>query len=73
MSDEPITLENRVDTAISRNPHLAGLTLRIEARAGRIVLRGTVGSFYQKQVAQEAVRTIEGVDEIENQLEVSWS
>ena len=40
------------------------------ARSG---LEGTVGSFYQKQMAQEVVRRLDGVQGIENQLQVSWS
>jgi osmotically-inducible protein OsmY len=35
-------------------------------------LQGTVGSFYQKQMAQELLRRVDGVERIENQLQVSW-
>ena len=66
-------LVQRVDSVLHRNPSLGNQTIRIEADAGRVVLHGVVGSYYQKQMAQEAVRQIEGVAEIENQLEVCWS
>jgi len=66
------TLKQRIDSAISRTPHLQDKTVRIETHAGHVVLRGIVGSYYQKQVAQEAVRTVEGVAQVENQLEVCW-
>jgi len=46
--------------------------LRLEARQGRIILRGTVASYYQKQMAQETLRKIDGVEEIENHLQVHW-
>ena len=46
------------------------VTSAIETESGRVVLQGTVGTFYQKQMAQEALRRIEGVREIENRLEV---
>jgi len=36
------------------------------------VLRGVVSSYYQKQMAQEAVRRLQGVEGIENHLEVDW-
>jgi len=68
------TLVEQVQSAILTNPYLAGRKLRFEAepQAGRVVLQGTVGTFYQKQMAQEALRRIDGVREIENQLEVTW-
>ena len=47
--------------------------LQLEAERGRIVLRGVVRSFYQKQMAQETLRYVDGVEEIENLLEVSWT
>jgi osmotically-inducible protein OsmY len=37
---------------------------------GILVLRGHVSSFFHKQVAQEAVRDVAGVDKIVNVIEV---
>jgi osmotically-inducible protein OsmY len=37
------------------------------------VLQGVVGTFFQKQMAQEALRRVDGVQQIENNLEVAWS
>jgi osmotically-inducible protein OsmY len=37
---------------------------------GMLVLRGTLSSFYQKQLAQEAVRNLEGVRQIRNEIQV---
>lgn len=73
MSDVVRPLADRIDSAIVRNPHLLGLTVRIEARAGRVVLSGVVPSYYQKQIAQEVVRTVEGVKHVDNRLRVDWS
>lgn len=66
------TIQNQAETVISTNPYLAQQSLQLEFERGRLVLRGVVKSFFQKQMAQEAVRHVDGVDEIENQLEVSW-
>lgn len=41
-----------------------------EHHEGMLVLRGKVPTFYMKQLAQEAVRKIEGVGAIVNSLEV---
>jgi osmotically-inducible protein OsmY len=38
---------------------------------GVLSLRGRVSSFYLKQVAQTVVRELDGVDEINNRLEVA--
>lgn len=70
MSQSMTTLVDQVHSAIEGNPYLAGRRLRFEAEQGRVVLRGTVGSFYQKQMAQEALRKIGGIQHIENELEV---
>jgi osmotically-inducible protein OsmY len=66
------TLEHRVFRALEDNPHLAGRRLRFETHQGRVVLRGVVSSYYQKQMAQESLRRLEGIEAIENQLQVAW-
>lgn len=65
-------LNQRVLVALESNPHLPRRNLRFEAQHGRVVLRGTVQSYYQKQMAQEMLRGVDGVSEIDNRLEVSW-
>ena len=42
------------------------------ADSGIVVLTGKVNSFFQKQMAQEAIRRVDGVEKIDNQLEVDW-
>ena len=66
-----VRLEDKVLSAIERNPHVPGRNLRFETESGRVILRGVVQSYFQKQMAQEAVRTIDGVEEICNELEVA--
>lgn len=65
-------LNQRVLVALESNPHLPRRMLRIETHEGRVVLRGTVQSYYQKQMAQEMLRGIDGVGSIDNRLEVTW-
>lgn len=64
------TLAERVDRAIQTNPYISGRTLRFETDGSRVVLQGSVRSYFQKQMAQEAIRRVEGVEQIENCLEV---
>lgn len=73
MSTAESSLDSRISSAIERSPHLKRRNLRFETQEGRVVLRGVVSSYYQKQMAQEALRRLEGIDRIENQLEVNWS
>lgn len=72
MIDMPL-LQDRVHHALHRNPYLPGRTLRFETADGRVTLRGVVGTYFQKQMAQEALRHVAGVEEIANELEVSWA
>jgi osmotically-inducible protein OsmY len=72
MPQREIPLDDQVLTALQRNPHVPGRNLRFETESGRVTLRGVVHTYFQKQMAQEAVRHIDGVDEIRNELEVAW-
>jgi osmotically-inducible protein OsmY len=47
--------------------------MHINSDAGRVTIKGTVQSFFEKQMAQEALRNINGIESIENQLKVTWS
>jgi osmotically-inducible protein OsmY len=69
----PSPLDARISSAMSAHPHLKQRKVRIETHQGHVVLRGVVNSYYQKQMAQEAVRRVEGVQSIENHLEVDWA
>jgi osmotically-inducible protein OsmY len=66
-------LTTRVADAIEKTPELAQRHLHFETERGHVILRGTVGTYFQKQMAQEAVRRVEGVEFIDNELEVAWS
>ena len=65
-------LIDRARTALSRSPHLGRKQLKLQARQGRLTLEGVVDSYYQKQMAQETLRKIDGVEAVENLLEVHW-
>ena len=71
MQTTSAVLDDKVFVALSRNPYLSGRTLRFETEQGRVTLRGQVHTYFQKQMAQEALRHVEGVEEIQNELEVA--
>lgn len=64
-------LTDRIAAALSANPYVPRKTLRFEAGEGRVTLRGVVHTYFQKQMAQEVLRRIEGIHEILNELEVT--
>jgi osmotically-inducible protein OsmY len=66
-------LSDQIHQALFSNPHIPSRSVRVEAAEGRVVLKGCVRSFFQKQMAQEAIRRIDGVESIENLLEVNWA
>jgi osmotically-inducible protein OsmY len=61
----------QIGAAIDSNPYLTGRRVRVETEDGRVVLSGIVGSYYQKQMAQEVLRKIRGVRQIDNRLTVT--
>lgn len=69
---ESDALLTRVDSAIKSSRHLAGHQVFCQEESGTIVLHGKVTSFFQKQMAQEALRKLSGVENIINELEVDW-
>ena len=69
-----ICLEDQVHEALELNPYLTrSRGMRFESDNGRVTLHGEVGSYFQKQMATEALKKVDGVSEIDNQLEVTWS
>jgi osmotically-inducible protein OsmY len=71
LSDE--RLQQRIAVALSTNPHLPGKRVLCRADRGQVTLSGQVSSYFQKQMAQETVRRLAGVEHIQNLLEVNWT
>lgn len=61
----------QVRRALQRHPYRLLRTLFVEYEKGVVVLRGRLPSYYQKQLAQEAMRGIDGVTHVVNEVEVS--
>ncbi len=72
MINIPIPLDAKVLTALEQNPYIRERDLHFETQHGHVTLRGVVRTYFQKQMAQEAVRRVAGVQEIANELEVCW-
>ena len=70
MSALKTNVENNVRTAFADHPHLQNNRFHIRTQEGRVTLKGSVDSWYEKQMAQEALRNIDGISHIENELTV---
>ena len=68
--DQHHELHEVVRTALSKNPGIPSGRLSFELNDSTVVLRGVVGSYYQKQLAQESLKSLKGVRAITNDIEV---
>ena len=66
---DPPLLE-QIRTAIEDSPYVGRRKLRCENEHGHVRLRGHVETYFQKQMAQETVLRLDGVQHVENLLEV---
>jgi osmotically-inducible protein OsmY len=67
-----IPLLDQVRGVLNRSHVVPPRQVQVETQGNKVRLEGTVGSFYQKQMAQEIVRRVDGVENVENQLQVRW-
>ncbi len=65
-------LAARVRRGIRRNTHQAVRSLRVEIDAQSVRLQGRCGTFYIKQLAQQAAMRLVGFLPCDNQIEVDW-
>jgi hyperosmotically inducible protein len=73
-ADEAVHPDRKLTFAVRQellfDPHVRIRDVEVEAKAGTIVLSGTVDSLLAKQRAEEITRTVDGVREVVNRLEV---
>jgi osmotically-inducible protein OsmY len=65
-----VRITELVEQCLRSNPYLALKTVSCDWLDGVLVLRGCLPSYYLKQIAQEAVASLEGVERIDNQIQV---
>lgn len=64
-------IEALVQSRLRGSPYPSIQRLNCDFANGRLFLRGRVPSFFEKQVAQEALADLEGIDQIVNGVEVA--
>jgi osmotically-inducible protein OsmY len=58
------------ENCLRHNSYLALKNVRCDFHEGALILRGCLPTYYLKQVAQQTVSRLEGVDRIVNEIEV---
>lgn len=52
------------------NPHFLNRDIRCDFHEGVLILRGRVRSYYHKQIAQTIAASVNGVEQVINQIDV---
>jgi osmotically-inducible protein OsmY len=65
-------LQFHVHFALSCCPFIGLNDVEFDLIEQDVILRGAVGTYYQKQMAQESLRRVAGVNSIRNQLTVTY-
>jgi osmotically-inducible protein OsmY len=67
---DSVSLLDSISKHLARDQYVAGESIQVEINEGEIVLCGAVPSYFQKQMAQHAVRPFAGPGKIRNTLKV---
>jgi hypothetical protein len=68
--DPPPTLADLAEQCLRSTPYPALKRCSCSLLDGVLVLRGCLPTYYLKQVAQEVVASLQGVERIDNQIQV---
>jgi hypothetical protein len=66
------TIVTAAKQRLRKHSHLAVQKIWCEMHGDALFLRGHVPNFYYKQLAQVAVAGLEGINQVVNEIEVTW-
>ena len=66
----PEKVQERIEDAILRSAELEARTIRVEANGDKVILRGTVRSWSEKEEAERIAWSAPGVTSVENRISV---
>ena len=67
---DPAAVREKIETALRRNAEVEATHILIGVEGRRVVLRGTVKTWWERQVAEAAARSAPGVVEVKDEIEV---
>ena len=67
----PSDLKQQIERALVRNAETDARNITIEVEGSKVILRGTVRSYAEKQAAEETAWSASGVTEVENRIVIS--
>jgi osmotically-inducible protein OsmY len=67
----PGDLKQQIEKALVRNAKTDAQHITVEVQGSKVILRGTVRSYAEKQAAEDTAWSAPGVSEVENQIVVS--
>ncbi len=68
--ENTISITDQAEQVFIHHPHLKNRKIHCVKHENKIVLEGEVGSFFEKQLAQEALRDMDGLV-VENRVTVA--
>jgi len=64
-------LASQISTQLAETNRASLKRLAVDVRGGHVTLRGSVGSFYEKQIAIQACRLFTGIERLVDAVEVA--
>ncbi len=67
----PTDLKQQIERALIRNAETDARNITVEVQGSKVILRGTVRSYAEKQAAEDTAWAAPGVSEVENYIMIS--
>ncbi len=67
---DPVAVRQKIESALRRNAEVEATHILIGVEGGRVTLRGSVKTWWERQVAETAARSAPGVLEVSDEIEV---
>jgi osmotically-inducible protein OsmY len=67
----PGDLKQQIERALIRNAQTDARNITVEVQGSKVILRGTVRSYAEKQAAEDTAWAAPGVSEVDNRIVIS--